>query len=136
MARAYAVQMHLHGSNSEGSASYLAHDHEAAQAGAVDLIWWTDHDFRAANFAKVKGFAFDDLIEQAVIPNRKPTPQQPTMTAEMSWEPYPVGGMPPAGTAEIVADVVRTGTASLRIALPAGSRAADGGAAGERFALY
>lgn len=38
-----AVQLHVHGSFSEGSAAMLDHLNAAEVAG-LDLVWWTDHD--------------------------------------------------------------------------------------------
>jgi hypothetical protein len=44
-----SMAMHIHGSFSEGMASMDAHLFQARRLG-VDVIWWTDHDFRAAAF--------------------------------------------------------------------------------------
>ena len=139
--KAYAAQLHLHGSCSEGSGSCLAHDHEAAETGHVDLIWWTDHDFRVANFAKVPGYAFNALQEYATIPNRRGHPSAPTMQTPMTWTRVDATGavvapargaaqdpeaapLPPAweesDEVRISGDVVRTGTGSLQLTLPAG----------------
>jgi predicted metal-dependent phosphoesterase TrpH len=41
------MAMHLHGSFSEGTASMDAHLKQAQRLG-VDVLWWTDHDFRVA----------------------------------------------------------------------------------------
>ena len=43
------MAMHIHGSFSEGMASMDAHLFQAQRLG-VDVVWWTDHDFRAAAF--------------------------------------------------------------------------------------
>jgi hypothetical protein len=40
-----SMAMHIHGSFSEGIASMDAHLEQARRNG-VDVIWWTDHDFR------------------------------------------------------------------------------------------
>lgn len=41
------MAMHIHGSFSEGMASYGAHLRQPRRTG-VNVIWWTDHDFRVA----------------------------------------------------------------------------------------
>lgn len=45
--RPIGMAMHIHASFSEGIASYAAHLDQAQRHG-VDVIWWTDHDFRVA----------------------------------------------------------------------------------------
>jgi hypothetical protein len=45
--RPVSMAMHIHGPFSEGIASFEAHLSQAQQH-AVDVIWWTDHDFRVA----------------------------------------------------------------------------------------
>ncbi|MEW2329772.1 hypothetical protein AB0880_18400 [Micromonospora chersina] len=45
--RPISMAMHLHASFSEGVASYAAHL-DQARRNAVDVVWWTDHDFRVA----------------------------------------------------------------------------------------
>ncbi|MET7967167.1 hypothetical protein [Micromonospora sp. NPDC005305] len=45
--RPISMAMHLHASFSEGLASYAAHL-DQARRNAVDVLWWTDHDFRVA----------------------------------------------------------------------------------------
>ena len=52
------MAMHLHGSFSEGSASMDAHLHQAQRLG-VDVLWWTDHDFRVAALGYRRAVHFD-----------------------------------------------------------------------------
>ncbi len=40
----WSVQLHTHGSLSEGNGNMAHHTAQAAETG-VDVIWWTDHDF-------------------------------------------------------------------------------------------
>ncbi|MCZ6597280.1 MAG: hypothetical protein O7B99_06570 [Planctomycetota bacterium] len=61
---AYSVQMHLHGSFSEGVGSIASQTHEAASVG-VDALWWTDHDWRIARYRHVSRFDFEALVEPA-----------------------------------------------------------------------
>jgi hypothetical protein len=52
-----SMAMHIHGSFSEGRASMAAHLSEATKNN-VDVIWWTDHDFRinALGYQTAVGF--------------------------------------------------------------------------------
>jgi hypothetical protein len=59
---AYSVQMHVHGSYSEGPASMEMHSAEATDVGA-DVIWWSDHGWRIASFRHVSRFGFEQLEE-------------------------------------------------------------------------
>lgn len=45
--RPVSMAMHIHGPFSEGPGSFEAHLDQARRTG-VDVIWWTDHDFRVA----------------------------------------------------------------------------------------
>ncbi|GAA0734583.1 hypothetical protein Drose_28870 [Dactylosporangium roseum] len=47
--RPVSMAMHIHGPFSEGLASYSAHLAQARRH-KVDVVWWTDHDFRIAAF--------------------------------------------------------------------------------------
>lgn len=53
-----SMAMHIHGSFSEGSASMDAHLFQANRLG-VDVVWWTDHDFRASAFGYRTSVGFD-----------------------------------------------------------------------------
>jgi hypothetical protein len=56
--RVWSVQLHVHGSFSEGLGSIDSHSREARELG-VDVIWWSDHDFRIASYRHVSSFGFD-----------------------------------------------------------------------------
>ncbi|TDE10190.1 hypothetical protein E1269_12620 [Jiangella asiatica] len=60
--RPISMAMHIHGSFSEGTASYAAHLHQA-RLNDVDVIWWTDHDFRVAAHDHRREVRFDGLRE-------------------------------------------------------------------------
>ena len=66
----FGVQLHTHGSLSEGPASMAAHDHAArGLGGAVDVIWWTDHDWRIDAHTYVDGFDFEKgWVESRLAP--------------------------------------------------------------------
>ena len=57
-ARPISMAMHIHGSFSEGRASMAAHLTEATNLG-VDVIWWTDHDFRVSALGYQTAIGFD-----------------------------------------------------------------------------
>ncbi|MEV0005429.1 hypothetical protein AB0H28_24515 [Micromonospora sp. NPDC050980] len=56
--RPISMAMHLHASFSEGVASYAAHL-DQARRNAVDVLWWTDHDFRVAAHDHRRAVRFD-----------------------------------------------------------------------------
>ena len=60
--RAWSVQLHVHGSYSEGVGSIDSHSHEATDVGA-DAIWWSDHDFRVTSYHHASSFGFEDWTE-------------------------------------------------------------------------
>lgn len=60
--RPWSVQLHLHGSYSEGVGSIDSHSWEAADVGA-DVLWWSDHDFRIDSYRHPSTFGFEDWTE-------------------------------------------------------------------------
>jgi hypothetical protein len=63
----WGVQLHLHGSFSEGHGSMAGHDHVAgSMGGAVDVLWWTDHDWRIAAHTYVDGYGFENGMQEVV----------------------------------------------------------------------
>lgn len=56
------MAMHIHGSFSEGTASMDAHLQQAQRLG-VDVVWWTDHDFRVGAFGYRQAVGFDGDLE-------------------------------------------------------------------------
>jgi hypothetical protein len=60
--RPYSVQLHLHGSFSESSGSHGSHTYEARQVG-VDVLWWSDHDWRVTGYKHATTFGFDGFSE-------------------------------------------------------------------------
>jgi hypothetical protein len=57
-----SMAMHIHSSFSEGIASMDAHLYQANRLG-VDVVWWTDHDFRASAFGYRTAVGFDGESE-------------------------------------------------------------------------
>ncbi|HWG98202.1 MAG TPA: hypothetical protein VNV66_02515 [Pilimelia sp.] len=60
--RPVSMALHIHGPFSEGTASYEAHLHQARRH-RVDVIWWTDHDFRVAAHDHRQAVRFDGPVE-------------------------------------------------------------------------
>ncbi|MBM0228411.1 MULTISPECIES: hypothetical protein [Micromonospora] len=60
--RPVSMAMHIHASFSEGIASYAAHL-DQARRNDVDVIWWTDHDFRVAAHDHRRMVHFDGAEE-------------------------------------------------------------------------
>lgn len=58
------MAMHVHGSFSEGIGSMAAHLDQAKRVG-VDVIWWTDHDFRRTAYGYRDAIRFDGAREPA-----------------------------------------------------------------------
>ncbi|HET8659637.1 MAG TPA: hypothetical protein VFM55_11630 [Micromonosporaceae bacterium] len=56
------MAMHLHGPFSEGQASMAAHLAQAQRLG-VDVVWWTDHDWRISGYGYREAVRFDGLEE-------------------------------------------------------------------------
>ncbi len=114
---------------SEGPASCLAHDHMAAETGFADVLWWTDHDFRVANFAKFRRCTFTGLAEEIDHPNRDPEALERVGKTTLAWKPAG-GEVPEHGVVEpSTAVAYGEGGGALRFALPVGG-------ADERRCLY
>ncbi|MFC2076314.1 CehA/McbA family metallohydrolase [candidate division KSB1 bacterium] len=62
----FSTQLHLHGSGSEANGSIRAANRRAAELG-IDVLFWTDHDFRVSFWSYVNGYDFegndDNLIQ-------------------------------------------------------------------------
>lgn len=68
----YAVQMHLHGSLSEGAGSMRGHLEAARALGSVDVLWWSDHDWRIALHTYQSRFDFEaGLVDTVALPARR-----------------------------------------------------------------
>ncbi len=59
LVRPWSVQLHVHGSFSEGLASIESQSHEAADVG-LDALWWSDHDWRLTTYHTLSHFGFED----------------------------------------------------------------------------
>lgn len=65
--RAFSMAMHVHSSFSEGTGSMQAQLQQAAALG-VDVVWWTDHDFRlqAAGYWDAVGFDGPEEVRDGI----------------------------------------------------------------------
>ena len=61
--RAISMAMHIHTAFSEGTGTMEAHLQQATKHG-VDVIWWTDHDFRLQAHGYRDAVRFDGLVER------------------------------------------------------------------------
>jgi hypothetical protein len=113
--------------------------HAAAQAlgGAVDVLWWTDHDWRIAGHSAVDGFDFESgltEVERAPAPlsaaqwdGREPMPawasggdalpDEGLEAVEKGWRRVRVAGRPFRALFEISEREARSGRQSLHISL-------------------
>lgn len=80
-----SMAMHLHASLSEGIASMDAHLNQAERLG-VDVVWWTDHDFRKTAFGYRTAVGFDGLHE-------------PAGGQDLTWVPVTTGDLADTGLA-------------------------------------
>ena len=115
----YAVQLHIHSSASEGRASMHAHDAMAAKTGIADAIWWTDHDWRLANFCKVGRFDFDEPEEKHSFPARIAQNGLPPVLTPVTWEPDEEAADAPDGRAEYTTERSYDGRGSLKLSAQA-----------------
>ena len=103
--RPYGVALHLHGSMSEGKASMRGH---AAAARAVvpglDVLWWTDHDWRIAAHTYVEAFDFEEGLEESeLVPRPYREGQWDGRAGLPDWKPgLDPTAPPPPGSFEAV----------------------------------
>ena len=138
--RPFGVALHLHGSMSEGKASMRAHAEGARALGpGVDVLWWTDHDWRIAAHTYVETFDFEEGLtesELAPAPYREwqwdgraplpdwgpprdppaPPPPKSLETVEKSWRLVaPPALLPGERVIEVSDDEARNGARSLHL---------------------
>ena len=54
----WSLQLHAHGSMSEGNASWELHS-EQADKHSVDVLWWSDHDWFISEYQVIDRFGFE-----------------------------------------------------------------------------
>lgn len=60
----YSLALHMHGSMSEQFGSWEWHTWLADSLG-VDIVWWTDHDWRLSNWRHMKRYDFEGTFWEA-----------------------------------------------------------------------
>ena len=108
--RPYGVALHLHGSMSEGKASMRGHATAARQlAPAVDVLWWTDHDWRIAAHTYVNSFDFEEGLEESeLVPAPYRKEQWNGRSPLLDWTPgFDSAAPPPPDSLEEVKKVWR-----------------------------
>lgn len=91
--RYYPVQLHLHGSMSEGDGSMQGHNAVARELGTVDVLWWTDHDWRIAGHGHLPGFGFESQHQSFPVPFRDTPWNEDRDTATVRWTEDPGPGI-------------------------------------------
>ena len=109
--RPYSVQMHLHGSMSEGSGSMRGANVQAKKIG-LDVLWWTDHDWRIAYHTYADGYYFeaDGLSATRPVPNGEGDQMQ------VDLSPHPSNAPVVDPIARISAERASQGKKSLELA--------------------
>jgi hypothetical protein len=105
--------MHVHGSFSEGAGSVDSHSYEASDLG-LDVLWWSDHDFRITSNRHATRFGFEGP-EESLDRNES---WRVRSSREERHKKYlkPDARRTPAGSlAEFTASDAREGERSLRL---------------------
>lgn len=100
--RAYSVQLHVHGPFSEGGGSIDSHTAESKRVG-VDVLWWSDHDWRIEAYRHASRFSFDALTE----PIGKLEPWTPNSLSETRVTKY--AKFARRGTLDAYSEAIDTG---------------------------
>lgn len=112
-ARYYPIQLHLHGSMSEGDASMRAHNTVAKKLGTVDALWWTDHDWRIAGHGHAPGFDFDAKRQYFPVPYRDGIGANRFGVVSVEWEDEAQPGV--EEWARLTDEIVASGSHALEI---------------------
>ena len=116
----YCAQLHIHQSMSEGEASFLGNVEQARRGGVIDVIWFTDHDWRMALHSYVSEFGFEEGVgpEMKVIPTRAIKPGRESEEVATVWLPVehePESPTLASTTATRVGEPVHQGAGALRL---------------------
>ena len=133
MLRPYSVQMHLHGSMSEGTGSMRGANVQAKKLG-LDVLWWTDHDWRIAYHTYADGYDFESEGLSAARPVPYPKGTDPKLVEgeemQVDLTPHPSNAPVVDPVARISRERASQGTRSLEIAATSSGKALpDPGAA-------
>jgi hypothetical protein len=119
--RPWSVQLHVHGSFSEMTGSIDSHTFEAAELG-LDVLWWSDHDFRITSYRQPNRFSFD-AYEEPLAPDERWHVSDRTGVKRVFPKEDPARA---AGGAKTSTRLTHEGAGSLHVsaAAPKGSTAA------------
>ncbi|MCB1058554.1 MAG: CehA/McbA family metallohydrolase [Acidobacteria bacterium] len=118
-ARYWGTQLHLHGSFSEGQGTMEEQTRAAADLGDVDVLWWTDHDWRVARHTFLSHFDFESFKRKVEIPYRgMPWSKRPRYL-RVGWKTTR-GGAALVSEDQRLSDTAVEGKHSLRLAATAG----------------
>ncbi len=99
--RPYSVQLHLHGSMSEGPGSMRGANVQARKLG-LDVLWWTDHDWRVAYHTYLDGYDFE-------------SPHAPQQGVTITITPHAANGKVTDTVARLSAERAVEGQRSLEV---------------------
>jgi hypothetical protein len=116
--RPYSVQMHLHGSMSEGSGSMRGANVQAKRIG-LDVLWWTDHDWRIAYHTYADGYDF----EADGLSATRPVPHGEGDEMQVDLSPHPSNAPVVDPIARISAERASEGKKSLELAATSSGKA-------------
>lgn len=120
--RPYSVQMHVHASMSEGAGSWRGANVQAKKLG-LDVLWWSDHDWRMAYHTYADGYDFeaDDMSQTKAVPYPPGTDLSLVREKEMdvTLTPHRRNGKVKDTIARITAERASQGKKSLEIAATA-----------------
>lgn len=85
-ARYFPAQLHLHGSLSESTGTMRGHNAVAHELGTVDVLWWTDHEWRLAGHGHIDHLDFDDRVSLHYIPFRDTPWNRARSLASVRWK--------------------------------------------------
>ncbi len=111
--RAWAAQLHLHGPFSEGTGSIDSHS--VHNRGKVDVLWWSDHDFRIGSYRCASRFGFE-AIRSALDEGESWTARWAREEREKKWIEVAKVGRVRESLAEITDDEAYQGERCLRVA--------------------
>src|SRR2546422_967028 len=80
----YSVQMHIHGSASEGTGTWYTHTIANQRAG-VNVLWWSDHDDRLAYYEMQYADRFD--FESGLTTTVESMYTEGPVTKNVGWDP-------------------------------------------------
>ncbi|MFC5177306.1 hypothetical protein [Nocardioides taihuensis] len=108
-----SMAMHLHASFSEGIGSMAGHLSQAVATG-VDVVWWTEHDWRMQSRGYVSAVGFDGLTETRAGQPKvtlKPESSGSLSTYSGSFVTSPVSGNDPGRASALRLTATSSGTA-------------------------